>query len=544
MNLNTANRAKNARMQYANNGPSTTPGTFSTSRDFIFNGNREQYFQFETQLAHKLEQQGSNYILDETEVQRRSTPPTPPAFIPPVPDETRIQLEERRFRSHQLNQKYSEDLKNYNKFKDEMSKDFNKAIAVIKLIVTQTISNEIDILKDDHVYLSSDPLTRFSLIMDLMRREHGPNGEETARILKEKLAKLNGEGPNGFKNMVLQYKRIVSHLTRNLRLDGNGDPIAAGSLTDRTYRPSDEELKGYIKEALKNTSKAPFYNIYIKVITPPNNNMTPDQIIDEIQNLITNKVEERLPNNSNSNNINNNNFNNNNNRNNNYNNRNNNYRGNMFPNILPQNRNNNMNQSRSYSATDYFDFEGDDNNNINIDHDNPSSSSNDLQSYSNISNIQDSINDNNDYTCVNCHSDDHTVANCTARFCGHCGKFFNSLQDRKNHYIKEHYNKRKDMTPSPSNSSYVQPNKRINNNNNNNNKNNNKKNYNANKNRFSQVNQQQPMITRSRTAQSSSIEEEHQDTEQQNEQDNQQLDAPDYSYDQDDYEYDNNFNNF
>jgi hypothetical protein len=456
MNPAMIERARNARFQHNN---TFTPRLYNnnsvTTKEYIFDGARENYFRFETQLIYKLEQQTCNYLLDETEVHKRMTPPELPPYIQPVPNETPLQAEERKYIMQYNMQQHYENLKKYNRHKEDMYKDFNKAIATVKTIVMPQISTEIDIVKQDPVYLASNPMVRFSLIMDMIRTEHGPNGEDTARILKDKLSKLSGEGKNGFRDLILEYKTTVSHLERNIRLDANKQPIAAGTVHERTYRPYDEELRGYLKEALRKTTKLPFHQIYLDIIN--NINISPDDIIEKIQTLVTNKVEEN-PIMINNNNI-----------------RNNSNNYNPYGN---KRYNNDYNRQSRSSLTDYQDEDHTDN--INIQQDQDTTSYSNSSSYQHIP-LNNNINNNDIITntsivCHNCQAQDHYVKDCKARICGHCGQFFDTVALRKTHYLEKHNNKRKERPSSPANSSQRQNNKRpynINNNRNNNTKNNN-----------------------------------------------------------------------
>lgn len=397
---------------------------------FIFYGQRTMFYRFEEELINQFEEKGIRYISDRIEINNRLREPERPAPRPVIRGEN-AQL--RAANEAMDKSEYQIKLASHIKDVKKMDEDFFKAIALIRKMVSSDIQRKIDNIKHTNEFARISTYQKYQMVMAMIVHDHGPKGEDTANVWRNKLNTLSGDGPDGFKDLLVKYHQYVTYLEKTPRLDENRNPIVNDDPTVSTYRPSNSELRGYLKRALQKTTKDRFNLYYTKLMEEENDEIHPNRIEKKIQELIDSGADNKNYKNNNNNNNNNTRYNN--------------SYGNTYVDMYEQEYNEEQ-EYNQYNKNEEFDEEYNEYNN------NSSSSMSSMYNKTNTGKYNNNYhNNNNNYynnnnnkkngkpiECLNCLSPDHYAPQCKSRKCGVCGEVFTTYVERSVHYIQLHKN--------------------------------------------------------------------------------------------------------
>jgi hypothetical protein len=248
------------------------------SSRYEFDGKRENYYEFDAKFRNRFAQQGIGYLLNLAEIREKTTRPEVPEPREIPRRETAHEKVIRENRDKVDFTEYTIELKDFKKRVEEFKIHIEKGISILESMVSPDIISKINNMKTSADFQAAEPLQRFTMIAHMIYRDHGPQGETTAREWRTKLNALSGDEKGGFKAMITQYDDYLNYLERTAKTDVNGMPIEGITVQERCYRPSDEELRGYLLEALKNTRKQPFRNYYLELFRQENRNTAPETV--------------------------------------------------------------------------------------------------------------------------------------------------------------------------------------------------------------------------------------------------------------------------
>lgn len=371
---------------------------------YSFDGKKENYFTFMEHLRHSLEEKSMAYLMSPTEIASIMTPVQPPVYIPLIPQGTEQENYAINLQNQTISRDYEHERRLQSKKYESLKTDVYRAIAAIQELCGPVPKAEIYSVKLTEAYRQETPPGQLSIILTHMREKYGPDGDRTAHDWEKKLEALNPNGVYGMAGMISQYTKYVSFMEQILRLDVHGNPILVGTRSEKTYCPTDDRLRMYLVGALRKANIDAYRN-YAAEMDSSSHPPSPEEIVEKIRRLID-KGYDTTPERK----------------------------------LAPwAARRSNPGASkfshyiRAASATFSELFPNDENNSVAF---------------------ATGAEERPPVQCANCRADDHLVRDCQAKICGSCGKWFDTVLQRRQHYYAEHKpnreNPRKSPSPAPS----------------------------------------------------------------------------------------------
>jgi hypothetical protein len=285
------------------------PTTPRIPQSFKYNGvNKEQWNLFVQKHTEELMKIGKGYLLNEEELRRRRTPPLRPPIIPVPHHETNAAANIRVTNQRRDDREYEKAKERYDRDQREMEADFDLALACAGDLCTDRIKTDIFSTLNEQEYRGLSASQKYQRIMSKLKNVYGPCNQGDVEALRRILNTLDGD-ELGWQRAIQTFDQTVTSMEMTVMrapdgtelyqerrpqlpeppaADANEEQIneyhqqviaavtAANELprTALNYRPTDEQLKVYLINALKRSKISQYYNISTQSVLDRNLNWT------------------------------------------------------------------------------------------------------------------------------------------------------------------------------------------------------------------------------------------------------------------------------
>jgi len=292
---------------------------------FIYVGkDKTKWHKLDSILAKEFRENKIAYLRDPVRIRALRTQPAPTAHIPFPPNETENQREERKRRQDREDRLFASANERWIKDLRTIQQDFSIAITIIQKHVSEAINMDLQAVLVAQELIGATEEAKYNSIYNRLAFKYGPYDQKDVENLRDTL--LNLDLDKGVREAILLFNNTIMSMTLTYKRDGNNnilranvEPILPADLPhDATneqiiehwqqtenakadvigiegpalnHRPTDEELKTYIKRALNRTTLSYFKNIFVESIKPQNAHWTFQQIMQQIDTLIDHESE-------------------------------------------------------------------------------------------------------------------------------------------------------------------------------------------------------------------------------------------------------------
>ena len=293
---------------------------------FVYVGkDKSKWHKLDAVLAKEFREQKISYLRDASRLRALRAHPIPTAHIPIPPVETENQREERKRRQEREDKAYNSANDLWLKDQRKIQQDFAIAITIIQKHVSEAINADLQAVIVRAEQEGATEEGKYNAIFNRLTFKYGPFDQKDIEHLRNQIFNLKMDDL-GARETMMQFSNLTMSMTLTAKRDGNNNIIRAVvepalppalpihatdpeiinhfQLTENAkaavaglegpalnHRPTDEDLKTYIKRILSETTITHFNNIYVESIKPQNANWTYQDIVDQVERLIDHEAE-------------------------------------------------------------------------------------------------------------------------------------------------------------------------------------------------------------------------------------------------------------
>jgi len=221
------------------------------------------------------------YIMVETEVHQRMTPPAIPVPVVIPAGENVNERTAREFHQDLAMNDYKELSKLYRKYQKDIPKDFKVAEKVLLDLLAKPVKEDMTQFMDGPVYNSIlGEEARYKALWNYLHKKYGPYFASDVAKLRQKLMDMDGDH-DGWRNAYHMFNQTVATMQAIPKRDGLGNPMVIANIP-LNWRPLDDELKVYLQQALERSKNPAFKDIWYRSIQAVNQAWTYLSICQEI----------------------------------------------------------------------------------------------------------------------------------------------------------------------------------------------------------------------------------------------------------------------
>ena len=253
-----------------------TPILSYAAPHFKFDGQRQNYFQFHTMLKAKFQFHKLSYLLDEAAVDAKLVEPILPDILtPPIYNQATCNELNARARD-----KYNNQINIYNKWKDRIPEDYEKAVSIILDTLHTSVITQIQTVLNAHL----NHRQTFRALLAHLRTKFGPCTAQDASDTIQELRELTAN--NGLTDLLVNHEQHQLTLQLIPKLDPNGVPIP-----EANYKLNDGEMKAILINQLQHHPDTEIRHLITEAYRNPIT--TYEQMVDHIKLYI--KQNEKSP---------------------------------------------------------------------------------------------------------------------------------------------------------------------------------------------------------------------------------------------------------
>lgn len=391
-----------------------------------------------------------DYINDPAELVRRSTEPVAPPHVPyhgPMPEPPQHK-EARMHLMRRMDKDYEWAKSQWMKDVRQIEADFGIAITILMEHVSEEIKKDLHAELAEAGRRGEDNQQKYNSLWNKLMADYGPYSQQDIENMRKEVNEIDMDGL-GVKEAIQKFKEAILSMTMTPVRDGNGHIVFAPAEVNHaaiparpvvgapayemaaymeallqqeaivaahpgpmlTHAPNDAQVKTYLINMLQRSQLTDFHKIYVESLKPANHGWTHQHIMTDIEALIRHGkhgIDLGGPGSK--------------------------AKNTRFIGVLRE--------ARSESGRE------------------DTGKRHHKRSHSEDSRYSDAVSDAyNSTVCTNCKGN-HEVRDCTSTKCGHCGRRFESVRERKSHWGLVHANDQSKKRSGSSNSSSYSSKKR------------------------------------------------------------------------------------
>ena len=232
-------RNNNSSPRYSRNGNyrSASPGakanqngahssSNNSNPQFICKGtNKQLWSKLCSKIDQKLSSEDISYIEDPEVLAKRKTSPLPPIFLPaPGYPEPTADRDLRQRNQKLIDDQYKRDIHNFDKWNENLAKDFPRAISAVYSFLSQQIVTDLERHIASIKLTTTNSEDHYRAMRKRLTDRWGPNSSQDAEEIRRMLGALHGD-LRGWDTYGAGFDELVEVLTKTPIRDASNNPI-------------------------------------------------------------------------------------------------------------------------------------------------------------------------------------------------------------------------------------------------------------------------------------------------------------------------------
>ena len=290
---------------------------------FVYIGkDKTKWHKLEATIAKTFREKEIAYLRIPAMIRAMRAHPVPAVHIPiPPGGENDNQREERRRRQEREDKAYNSANDRWISDQRKIQVDFGIAITILQEHVSPAINTDLEAILVAAEQRNATEEEKYNLIYNRLTSKYGPYDQKDVEHMRNVLLNMDMDKYGAIESMLLFNNTVMSMMALTPQRDGNNvirraevQPVMPAVLPAAplpqqildhyqavqdaiqavagiegpvlNHKPTNEELKTYLKRMLQNTTITHFNNIYVESIKPQNQNWTYEDINSQVEHLI------------------------------------------------------------------------------------------------------------------------------------------------------------------------------------------------------------------------------------------------------------------